>query len=725
MKRRIIAVAAAMPIVLAMIITMHGASFASALDEPDSLVEVTQCTLVGAPNLSAAGRPASFLVTVSIPANLSADQFKGLTVTISQDSAFTLSGPMTSYYPFADRIYYTPSTVATLDSFRLDLIYTGSGNSLVFSLSHPLDGDIASSEFGPFFASQADPSPELTSDLEPLPPPEPDFGATPRLSLSGSIPSLEAGKVGNVNFTLTNNSPHSARGVTVALEGTEELFRPMTLSGYTATVGDMRLSGSTRTRNVSIPVDVLSDVKQGFHSIILQISMRNPAGATIDQTISFQVYIRNPVSEDAPSESSLSLVSATISDSNPDGDGLTTLTLTIANIGEGTASNARMTLTGFVSSVITLNENSATKPLGNIASGAQATVTYSVRVASVLESGSYALNVEVRYRQPDNSEGSMTAVANVNINRPEEEEEEDPPEDPENPNTSVPRVIISKHALSADTVNAGSPFELSFTLLNTSASMNVGNMQVTVSDTNGIFIPVEGVSSFYIQSLPNGQTTDITVVLMPRQDAETKSHPLTVAIEYEDAKFNPHTVTAIISIPVIMPQRLEVTNVAFFDNGMGMAELSFQFINKGMAALHNLNVRIDGPMTASEGDFFVGQFAPGQSDYFEDMIWLDMFGEVTGEIVLEFEDSSGAPHELRHPISTFIGEPFMPDFDFDWDGDSEWMEENGDGSEGSGWPEWVVWVSIGGSALVGIVIATIIVKRVRRKKREFLDDDAI
>ena len=309
----------------------------------------------------------------------------------------------------------------------------------------------------------------------------------------------------------------------------------------------------------------------------------------------------------------------------------------------------------------------------------------------------------------------------IYVNRPEEKE----PAEVETDN-SVPRVIISRHSISVGSVVAGSPFELSVTLLNTSAGKNVKNLKVTVTDRDGIFIPVQGVSSFYIAEIPIGQTTDIAITMMPKQDAETKSYPLSISLDYEDEKNNPYSVTESLSIPVYLPQRLEVSNVNFFEDGRGMALLSFQFINKGKAPLYNMNIRIDGPMNAMEGDYFIGTFGPGQADYFEDVIMPHMYGEVSGDIVLEYEDSAGALQELRQPVFAFISEPFWPDPGFPGDvfpGDPGWGGEFGYEEEGGGMEDWMLWSIIGGAVLIGAILTVVFVKRARRKKAELEDDN--
>ena len=807
-------------------------------------------------NISYPGSIARFTIFVNFPA-LEADdttagfhadgkitipQLKSLKVEIGPDSSFGFAGGITEMTPFTD-ISFSAGTVSA--TFQLDLVFKGSpANDLELILSHDTkiadatSGDpitVVSASFkNSFFVIESLPnnSPEQT----------PDAGATPLLSATGNLPWLNAGVKGDIKFTLTNVSPHTANSVTVTLmEGEERLFQPTTVSGNIVSAGSMGQNGS---RNVTLSVVVFEDIKEGYYTIPLSLSMRNNAGVQLEQKLDIQIYISNPKHTDEKGKASISVASATVDKNTPGSDGLITLTMAIANVGDANATDVRVSLTGFKSTEITLSENLVTKSLGNVAKGTQASATYLLKVAEGLESGSYALNAEIRYKQPDGTESTLTDIVYINIIRPVasqglvqlsgisqnvsnpgsanvikitltvknngSSEVKDVligfeglssssftlsdgfgdmklgniaagetadltvalyvskslangnyplmvqlkyaavaggqlsnvetevyvfvnrPEDAadvENKDSSVPRVIISKHEISEETVTAGNPFELNVTLLNTSTNKNVKNMKITVTDKDGIFIPVSGVNSFYVSQIIVGQTTDFVITLMPKQDAETKSFQVSISIDYEDEKNTAYSVVESLSIPVYQPQRLEVTNINFFEDGMGMGVLSFQFINKGKSSLYNMNIRVEGSMTAMEGDYYIGTFGPGQSDYYEDSIIPSLFGEIEGFVVIEYEDSAGTLQELRSPVAAFINEPYYPGGD-EWVMDPSWPIEGeflpDDGQmDGGGMPSWLsgwkMWAVIGVVVIAGIVTAVVLARRSKLRKAE-LDD---
>ena len=871
MKKRIFAAAAALPILLAMVVTTPHARAAASYE---SLVDVVGYSVSRA-DMSAKGSIADFTITVSFPqlsaesgnngihanGSLTARQLQELDVSIGPNSDFDFANGDKNVEPFASRDFtsYISDATARTATFNVSLIYNGGQGILELVLSHPtkLDNQGATADATttkPLYISetvyQSSPESPGYSDVPDVPdspgtPSYPNPDATPNLTITGHLPNLEAGKRGTIRFALSNNSRYSAYRVFVTISGgSEEILRPTAITVDTISVGTI-YTGASNTKNVEIPVEVLDDVKEGYYTIALLLTMENGAGVAITQNSNIQIFVKNPRSGQSAGTPSLNMSSATIDNNVPPSDGVIELELAIANIGDGTATDARISLTGFKSSEITLNESLVTKSLGDIASGGNAAVTYSLKAAKELESGSYPLNVEVKYKLPDGTEGIMSDIAYINIMRPPDTnsnlqlvgisqdisnpgtaniirvtltvqnkgdtaaedvsislgglssssftlsgdfgdrklgaidpdgtaettvalyvseslstgnyplsvsirysdpgapgaqaglsetevyvfvnrpERKDPIED--EPDTSVPRVIISRHSISVDNVVAGAPFELSVTLLNTSMNKNIKNLKVTVTDKDGIFIPVEGVNSFYIEGIPIGQTNDIAITLAPKQDAETKSYPISISLDYEDEKNTAYSVTESLSIPVYLPQRLEVSNVNFYDEGTGMAYLSFQFINKGKAPLYNMNIRIEGPMNAMEGDYYIGTFGPGQADYFEDSIILQMYGEVAGDVVLEFEDSSGAQQELRYPISAYVNEPFMPDPGFPggemWPGDPGFPFEDGFVEEGGGLKSWAIWTIVGGVVIIGGVLTIVIIKKKKHKKDELADDE--
>ena len=381
--------------------------------------------------------------------------------------------------------------------------------------------------------------------------------------------------------------------------------------------------------------------------------------------------------------------------------------------------------------------------LGSIEPNQTVPLSVPLYVAASAENGNHRLKALLTYTDARNQKQTVETMISIYIKRPEPSPTPSPTPEPtvKPPDTSVPRVIISQHSLSEATVTAGSPFELRFTLENTSRNKDVKNMKVTVTDEgarveNGGFLPVAGVNSFYVEELRTGQSVELFINLMPKQDAESKSYPVTISLTYEDKDNAQHSVTESLSIPVYQPQRLEITNLFFSGDGMGGAQLNFQFINKGKSPLYNMNIKVEGPMALMEGDYFVGNFMAGGMDFFEDALRMESFGEVSGFLVIQYEDAAGTPLEYRQEISAWIDEGFRndpgmmdPGFPGIWedpgmmDPGFPGMDDGEGGGKILGLAPWLFFGLLGFMVLAAGAVVTVIIVRKKRRGRRLEDDD--
>ena len=182
--------------------------------------------------------------------------------------------------------------------------------------------------------------------------------------------------------------------------------------------------------------------------------------------------------------------------------------------------------------------------------------------------------------------------------------------------------------------------------------------------------------------------------------------------------------TESLSFSVNQEQRLELNNISFMPNGMNPGTLSMQYINKGKAILYNMSVRVEGPFTSEYGVQYIGNFGIGSSDYYEDYITPTESGEVTGKLIVEYEDVNGKKTEMVEEFTAYIEEPFIMDdpgmmYPDDMYMDDMYMEEPASG--GGMW----LWIGVAGGAvlLVGGIILLIVIRRKRRKKAEMAIDE--
>jgi len=287
---------------------------------------------------------------------------------------------------------------------------------------------------------------------------------------------------------------------------------------------------------------------------------------------------------------------------------------------------------------------------------------------------------------------------------------------------STPRVIISKYNVNTELIEAGKEFTLDFTLKNTSTQTAIKNLKIVLSSADGVYLPVEGSSSFYEQRIEADGEADFSIRLIPKRDAETKTYPLTIAIDYENEKNTSYSVMESLSFSVNQEQRLELNNISFVPNGMNPGTLSLQYINKGKAVLYNMSVRVEGPFMSEYGVQYIGNFGIGSSDFFEDYLTPTETGELVGQLIVEYEDVNGKKTEVIEEFTAFIEETYYMDDPSLMIPDDPYFEEMPiEENTGTSW----IWIATGGGILilVGGLAAVLIIRKKRRKAAEMAIDE--
>lgn len=284
-----------------------------------------------------------------------------------------------------------------------------------------------------------------------------------------------------------------------------------------------------------------------------------------------------------------------------------------------------------------------------------------------------------------------------------------------------PKLIIDKYSFEPKLAKAGQNFTMSLSFFNTNSTKTVKNIKIfltadTVTNPNtqssggSVFTPVDSSNTFYIDSIgPKGKIQK-NIVMYTVPDAQAKTYTLTANFEYEDANGNEYTATELIGVPVVQESKLEIGELGYVPEAyVGQSTpISVEFFNTGKVTLYNMMVKLEGDFQTENGQYFVGNFESGSSEYFEGYVIPSQAGELKGALVFSFEDSTGQMQEIRKEFTLNVMEmapqpefPEVPPVD----------------SEGGGINKWV-WIGLGAAALV---VIGVIVHRKRKSKKEIED----
>lgn len=305
---------------------------------------------------------------------------------------------------------------------------------------------------------------------------------------------------------------------------------------------------------------------------------------------------------------------------------------------------------------------------------------------------------------------------------------------------STPKLIIDKYEFDPQMVEAGSNFNMKLSFYNTNATKAVKNIKIFLTSEPGaatnaqeassssVFTPVGSSNTFYIDSIPPKGKVEKELTMYTIPEALAKTHVITANLEYEDTQANPFTAKELIGVPVVQQAKLSTSELQYQQTGFVGDEIpiSTQFYNTGKVTLYNMMVKLEGDFNTRSGEYFVGNFQSGATERFDASIIGDKPGEVTGNLVFTYEDSTGQTHRKEQPIKiTFEEKQFDPSMQFDENGNP--IQVGPDGmpimpEEKKGLPLPAI---IGGIVGLAIIATVIIKKRKKKKEEEFLkiDDD--
>lgn len=286
-----------------------------------------------------------------------------------------------------------------------------------------------------------------------------------------------------------------------------------------------------------------------------------------------------------------------------------------------------------------------------------------------------------------------------------------------------PKLIIDKFHFQPDMVKAGEQFDMNLSFYNTNSSKAIKNIKIYLTAEPGssnqqsanagssVFTPINSSNTFYIDSIAAKSRVNQKITMFTIPDALAKTHTITANLEYEDSDGNEYTARELIGVPVVQQSKLEVGGVNVFPEATvgHPTPVSLEFYNTGKVTLYNLMIKLEGDFDTENGQYYVGNFESGGSNYFDGMVVPYEEGEVTGAVVFTYEDSTGETQEIREEFTLNVME--MPPMD-EYPGDFDFpMEEEKSGILKSKW----LWIVVAAIAIVG---GTVFVKKRKEKKEE-------
>ena len=352
--------------------------------------------------------------------------------------------------------------------------------------------------------------------------------------------------------------------------------------------------------------------------------------------------------------------------------------------------------------------------LDDIRAGRDTAVTVTVKAPDKIESQMQTIDASLSFYYDNGTQltgGSASGSVNVLSTVTKDTKDEETIASP------TPIVILSKYNYGGSSVAAGSSTNLSFSFTNTSKTIKIENVMVTV--TGGQDLMLNGsTNTFYFESVAASGSKTVTVPMKAAQLISASAQDVKIDVTYEYVDQNARksgNATLSLSVPLYQPDRFEMSEPTSSYTGYVGEEtsLTIDYVNKGKSAINNVEATISGDIDTPTAYQRVGTIDGGKNGTIAFAVTPQLEGENQVKIVITYEDSNGNTKErvFEATVEAMPYEPADPGIDDPGMIDPE---------PTSTFPWKYVII-----ALVVIAVIALIVLRIRKKKAKQKAEQAL
>ena len=507
---------------------------------------------------------------------------------------------------------------------------------------------------------------ENAGDKEPTAPQtkEPTFLIT---GYEASRSSIKTGDTVSITVYLSRTDGRSdsirvVRGLDSFQGGTADVIKTGSYGSYEVTFDNLTYTGDTsKALNFTVYYDGAKDaagndiVKGGYQS--------NNSVSPIRECVPYT----EPKPEPEPTPETIPAPRAVF---NSDGmstaiaAGQTkTITVYIQNAGTTAMRDPILTLKSSGSLLIMGSQDYM---LDDIRAGRDTAVTVTVKALDKIESQMQTIDATLSFYYDNGTQltgGSASGSVNVLSTVTKDTKDEETIASP------TPIVILSKYNYGGSSVAAGSSTNLSFSFTNTSKTIKIENVMVTV--TGGQDLMLNGsTNTFYFESVAASGSKTVTVPMKAAQLISASAQNVQIAVTYEYVDQNARksgNATLSLSVPLYQPDRFDLSEPKTSYTGHVGEEtsLTIVYVNKGKSAISNVEATISGDIDSPTPYQRVGTIDGGKNGTIAFAVTPQLEGENQVKIVITYEDSNGNTKErvFEATVEAMAYEPSDPGMD--------------------------------------------------------------
>ena len=304
--------------------------------------------------------------------------------------------------------------------------------------------------------------------------------------------------------------------------------------------------------------------------------------------------------------------------------------------------------------------------LDDIRAGRDTAVTVTVKAPDKIESQMQTIDASLSFYYDNGTQltgGSASGSVNVLSTVTKDTKDEETIASP------TPIVILSEYNYGGSSVAAGSSTNLSFSFTNTSKTIKIENVMVTV--TGGQDLMLNGsTNTFYFESVAASGSKTVTVPMKAAQLISASAQDVKIDVTYEYVDQNARksgNATLSLSVPLYQPDRFELSEPKTSYTGYVGEEtsLTIDYVNKGKSAINNVEATISGDIDTPTAYQRVGTIDGGKNGTIAFAVTPQLEGENQVKIVITYEDSNGNTKErvFEATVEAMAYEPTDPGMD--------------------------------------------------------------
>ena len=278
----------------------------------------------------------------------------------------------------------------------------------------------------------------------------------------------------------------------------------------------------------------------------------------------------------------------------------------------------------------------------------------------------------------------------------------------------TPQLIISRFSFGAAEVNGGDVFNLSFSVKNNSSSIKVQNVIVKLSGGEA-FVVADGTDTVSVDAIGAKGTATITKAFKCQSTIPSGIYPVSASISYEyfdGGERASGSADLVMSIPTAQPDKIAFEGLSLADQSVTQGQendCGFQIINSGQTRLANCKVVLVDDNNIVLASSYIGNIEAGTqfASNYNLPVTFNQLGEKQLILVLEYENEDGKKKSTQTEFKLTVEEEFNPFEDIEDDGE--------DVANKTVSPVKIIAISF--AALIGTVVAVVIIVKVIKKKK--------